>query len=132
MALLLNLKLCYHPLMSISQGPQPCVMKMSCPLQPPATSFTKESRLHPDAVEIILRRYSRAEVDLFTSELSSHCPLCFSLLEKTSPLGQDALAHAWPECLFNAFPPVPLILGTLDRVIQGNHIELLVGPQLCP
>lgn len=34
-----------------------------------------------------------AEVDLYVSEISTHCPHWFSLMERTSPLGQDPLAR---------------------------------------
>ena len=47
-------------------------------------------RLHPEVVEMIWRRYGRAEVDVFASETSTHCPPWYSLMEGTSPLGQDA------------------------------------------
>jgi len=46
--------------------------------------------------------------------MSAHCPHWFSLRESTGPLGQDALAHMWPEGLLYAPPPppFPLILPT--------------------
>nr|WPK86714.1 NLRC3-like protein 49 [Sebastes schlegelii] len=85
-------------------------------------------RLHPEVVGVIWSRYGRAEVDVFASEASAHCPLWYSLRERTSPLGQDALAHTWPACLLYAFPPIPLIRVTLDRVQVGGHKLLLVAP----
>ena len=87
-----------------------------------------EWRLHPDVVQAIWGRFGRAEVDLFASEASTHCPQWFSLAETTSPLGQDALAHPWPETLLYAFPPLPLIRAILQRVIQEGHTILLVAP----
>lgn len=87
-----------------------------------------EWRLHPEVVEEIWGRYGKMEVDLFASAASTHCPLWFSLKEATSPLGQDALAHTWPNRLLYAFPPTPLILATLDRVRRDNHRLLLVAP----
>ena len=85
-------------------------------------------RLHPEIVEMISSQYGRAEVDVFASETSTHCPLLYSLMEGTSPLGQDALAHAWPALLLYAFPPIPLIRVTLERVQQNGHRLLLVVP----
>ncbi|XP_074506781.1 uncharacterized protein LOC141776850 [Sebastes fasciatus] len=87
-----------------------------------------EWRLHPEVVGVIWSRYGRAEVNVFASEASAHCPLWYSLRERTSPLGQDALAHTWPACLLYAFPPIPLIRVTLDRVQVGGHKLLLVAP----
>jgi len=71
--------------------------------------------------------YGRAEVDVFASETSTHCPLWYSLMRGTSPLGQDALAHAWPTRLLYAFSPIPLIRVTLERVRQKGHRLLLVA-----
>ncbi|XP_068583377.1 LOW QUALITY PROTEIN: uncharacterized protein [Cebidichthys violaceus] len=92
--------------------------------KPPAGEW----RLHPDVVQNIWGLFGRAEVDLFASETSTHCPHWFSLTERTSPLGQDALAHTWPEGLLYAFPPFPLILPTLLRVLHQGHRLLLVAP----
>ncbi|XP_041817854.1 uncharacterized protein LOC121624267 [Chelmon rostratus] len=86
-----------------------------------------EWRLHPEVVLHIWGLFGRAEVDLFASEETTHCPLWFSWMEETSTLGQDALAHEWPEGLLYAFPPVPL-MATLQRVLQRGHRLLLVAP----
>ncbi|XP_036956139.1 uncharacterized protein LOC119020706 [Acanthopagrus latus] len=87
-----------------------------------------EWRLHPEVVLNIWDVFGRAEVDLFATEESTHCPLWFSLTEEASPLGQDALAHDWPEGLLYAFPPMPLIPQILQRVLQQGHRLLLVAP----
>ncbi|XP_074544637.1 uncharacterized protein LOC141804210 [Halichoeres trimaculatus] len=87
-----------------------------------------EWRLHPEVVSTIWGLFGRAEVDLFASEASTHCPLWFSLAETTSPLGQDALAHPWPDGLLYAFPPMPLIRHVLQRVLQEGHRVLLIAP----
>ena len=57
-------------------------------------------------VETIWSLFGRAEVDLFASEELRHCPLWFSWTAVTSPMGQDALAHDWPDILLYAFPPL--------------------------
>jgi len=89
-----------------------------------------EWRLHPEVVQSIWGLFGRAMVDLFASETSTHCPHWFSLRERTSPLGQDALAHTWPEGLLYALPPpIPHILPTLLRVLQQGHSLLLVAPR---
>lgn len=87
-----------------------------------------EWRLHPEVVSEIWRSFGRAQVDLFASREATHCPLWFSLMEDMSPLGQDALAHDWPDVLLYAFPPLPLIFPTLHRVLQEGHHLLLVAP----
>ena len=87
-----------------------------------------DCRLHPEVVEMIWSKYGKAEVDVFASETSTHCPLWYSMMRGTSPVGQDALAHAWPPHLLYAFPPIPLIHVTLERVRQKGHRLLLVAP----
>ena len=87
-----------------------------------------EWRLHPEVVETMWGLFGRAEVDLFASEESAHCPLWFSWTEVTGPLGQDALAHDWPQSPLYAFPPLPLILPTPQRVFLRGHRLLLVAP----
>ena len=77
-----------------------------------------EWRLHPEVVDSMWGIFGRAEVDLFASEESTHCPLWFSWTEATSPLGQDALAHVWPDRPLYAFPPLPLILPTAGEKLD--------------
>lgn len=86
-----------------------------------------EWRLNPEVVQMIWQRFDRVEVDLFASETSTHCPLWFSWTEKSSPLGQDALAHTWSDLILHAFPLTPLILPTLHRILQEHHRILLVA-----
>ncbi|XDV42419.1 hypothetical protein PO909_011085 [Leuciscus waleckii] len=49
-----------------------------------------EWRLHPEVVELIWREFGQAQVDLFASRETSHCPLWFSLTHP-APLGLDAM-----------------------------------------
>lgn len=88
-----------------------------------------EWRLHPDVVQEIWLRFGRAEVDLFASERTTHCRLWFTRTEVSSPLGQDALSHEWPDCLLYAFPPIPLLWETLHRISLCKHRVLLVAPR---
>lgn len=92
------------------------------------TPLPGEWRLHPEVVERIWETYGRAEVDLFASSETTNCPLWFSLADRSSPLGQDALAHDWPNVLLYAFPPLPLVSHTLHRVFKEGHRLLLVAP----
>lgn len=78
-------------------------------------------------VQMVWENFGMAEVDLFVSEASTQW-LWFSLLEPTSPLGQDALAHPWPDCLLHAFPPIKLLLLTLHWIDRCDHSVLLVAP----
>ena len=75
----------------------------------------------------IWERFGRPQVDLFASEENSKCPLFFSIAG-TAPLGLDALAHQWPQGLLYAFPPLSLILPTLERVRTQRLSMILVAP----
>ncbi|KAK3553887.1 hypothetical protein QTP70_012724 [Hemibagrus guttatus] len=96
-----------------------------------------EWRLHPQVVESIWRIYGWAEVDLFTSEESTHCPLWYSV----SPRGLDALVRTWPRLRLYAFPLVALLPQVLARrgpppssgsplassIWFADHVSLLDG-----
>ncbi len=58
----------------------------------------RESRLHPEVVELIWKEFGQAQVDLFASQETSHCPLWFSLTHPP-PLRLDAMTHTWPRLL---------------------------------
>lgn len=59
-----------------------------------AGAEAREWRLHPQVVESIRRRYSRAEVYLFASEEMTHYPLWFGLTPP-APLGLDAIEQTF-------------------------------------
>ncbi|KAJ7986790.1 hypothetical protein DPEC_G00332030 [Dallia pectoralis] len=86
-----------------------------------------EWRLHPEVVELLWSHFGRAEVDLFASRETSHCPLWFSLTHP-APLGLDAMVQAWPRSRLYAFPLVALLPGVLERVRQERVSLLLVAP----
>lgn len=90
--------------------------------------LVREWRLNPQVVSQIWDRWGRAHADLFASRENAHCPLYFSMLDPSAPLGVDALAHSWPRRLLYAFPPVELITPTLERVRRDNHYLILVAP----
>ncbi len=86
-----------------------------------------ESRLHPQAVQLIWGRFGAAQVDLFASPETTHCQEFYSLTEAT--LGTDALAHSWPRGLRKyAFPPVSLLAQTLCKIREDEEQVLLVAP----
>ncbi len=86
-----------------------------------------ESRLHPQAVQLIWGWFGAAQVDLFASPETTHCQEFYSLTEAT--LGTDALAHSWPRGLRKyAFPPVSLLAQTLCKIREDEEQVLLVAP----
>lgn len=84
---------------------------------------TRWRRLHPEVVEMVWQMFGKAGVDLFASDASTHCQLWFSQAERSSLLGQDKLAHPWPDLV-----PIPLLLPTLHRIDRCNHLVLLIAP----
>ena len=69
----------------------------------------------------------QAQVDLFASRETSHCPLWFSLTHP-APLGLDAMVQTWPRLRLYAFPPVALLPGVLERVRRDRVCLLLIAP----
>jgi len=86
-----------------------------------------EWSLHPEVVELLWEHFGRAEVDLFASRETSHCPLWFSL-SQPAPLGLDAMVHPWPRSRLYAFPPIALLPGVLERVRRDGLSLLLIAP----
>ncbi len=86
-----------------------------------------EWRLHPEVVKQIWRVFGQAQVDLFATRQTSHCPLWYSLTHP-APLGLDAMVHTWPRLRLYAFPPIALLPGVLERVRRDGVRLLLVAP----
>ncbi len=70
----------------------------------------------------------QAQVDLFASRETSHCPLWFSLTHP-APLGLDAMTQMWPRLHLYAFPPIALLPGVLERVRRDRVPLLLIAPR---
>ncbi len=87
-----------------------------------------EWRLHPEVVELIWKKFGQAQVDLFASRETSHCPLWFSLTHP-APLGLDAMTQTWPRLRLYAFPPIALLPGVLERVRRDRVPLLLIAPR---
>ncbi len=86
-----------------------------------------EWMLNRQTVAQIWNLFGEAEVDLFTSQESSQCPLWFSLSFPMT-LGIDTFAHPWPNVSLYAFPPVKLIPAVLCRVkVSGARLLLIAS-----
>ena len=90
-----------------------------------------EWNLHPDIVAQVWHKFGRASVDFFASRENTLCPLWSGVAdEQAQSLGVDALAHSpWPPGLLYAFPPVPLLLPLLDRVVKEKRKIIIVAPE---
>ncbi len=64
--------------------------------------------------EADMESFGQAQVDLFATRQTSHCPLWFSLTHP-APLGLDAMVQTWPRLRLYAFPPIALLPGVLEE-----------------
>ncbi len=76
----------------------------------------------------ILSEFGQAQVDLFASRETSHCPLWFSLT-LPAPLGLHAMTQTWPKLRLYTFPPIALLPGVLERVRWDRVPLLLIAPR---
>ena len=90
-----------------------------------------EWNLHPDIVAQVWHKFGRASVVFFASRENTLCPLWSGVAdEQAQSLGVDALAHSpWPPGLLYAFPPIPLLLPLLDRVVKEKRKIIIVAPE---
>lgn len=80
-----------------------------------------ERRLHPDVVGQIWRVFGQAQVDLFVTQETSHCPLWFSLTHP-APLGLDVKLQMCPRLHLFPFPP--------GRGPSAASSPVLAGPSM--
>ncbi len=99
-----------------------------------------EWRLHPEVVKQIWRVFGQAQVDLFATRQTSHCPLWHSLTHP-APLGLDAMVQTWPRLRLYAFPPIVLLPVVVERVRRGPAVvsspvlawpSMVLGPDFSP
>ncbi len=77
-------------------------------------------------MELIWKEFGQAQVDLFVSRETSHCPLWFSLTHP-APLGLDAMTQTWPRLRLCMHFPRLLCSREYWRVFAGtgSHYFLL-------
>ncbi len=75
----------------------------------------------------IWRVFGQAQVDLFATHQTSHCPLWYSLTHP-APLGLDAMVQTWPRLRLYTFPSIVLLPGVQERVRRDGVRLLLVAP----
>lgn len=85
-----------------------------------------EWRLHPEAVKLLWEKFGQAQVDLFASSETNHCPMWFPLTHP-APLGLDVMVQLWQRLHLYAFPPISLLPGVLERVHRDGARLLLVA-----
>ncbi len=88
-----------------------------------------EWRLHPEVVKQIWRVFGQAQVDLFATRQTSHCPLWYSLTHP-APLGLDAMVQMWPRLRLYAFPPNCSAPGSSRESAPGRGPAVASSPVL--
>ncbi len=92
-----------------------------------AGAEAREMDASPRVGEADMESFGQAQVDLFATRQTSHCPLWFSLTHP-APLGLDAMVQTWPRLRLYDFPPIALLPGVLERVRRDGVRLLLVAP----
>lgn len=97
----------------------------------------KESRkLNPDtecelsdiAYNRIIKQFRTPKIDLFASRANAKCQTYVSWKKDPEALAIDAFTIAWNTSYFYAFPPFPLILKCLRKIIDENATGIFVFP----
>lgn len=97
----------------------------------------KESRrLNPDtecelsnsAFEKIAKHFGEPAIDLFASRANAKCQNFMSWKKDPDALAIDAFTVNWNTRFFYAFPPFPLILKCIQKIIEENASGILVFP----
>ncbi len=91
-----------------------------------AGAEAREMDASPRVGEADMESFGQAQVDLFATRQTSHCPLWFSLTHP-APLGLDAMVQTWPRLRLYNFPPIALLPGVLERVRRDGVRLLLVA-----
>ncbi len=79
----------------------------------------------------IWRIFGQAQVDLFATNQTSHCPLWFSLTHP-APLVLEAMVQTWPRLHLYAFPSITLLPGerALGLGPSTASSPVLAGPSM--
>jgi ribonuclease HI len=119
---------CFSRLRSVRASHVPGLLNSGADLLSRGEPRYENWSLCPSVARQIWDRFGHPVVDLFASPENTKCPLFFAL-SGNPPLGLDALSHDWPRGLLFAFPPLNLILPTLERVRRFGLEMLLVAPR---
>ena len=80
------------------------------------------------AYEIIIERFGDVDIDLFASKENKKCNWYCSWNPNPEAYCVDALTIDWNELKFFAFPPVTLILRTLQKIKNDQAQGIVVAP----
>lgn len=101
------------------------------------TEADEESRKHnPDtecelsasAFDEITKCFGEPEIDLFASRANAKCQNFMSWKRDPDASAIDAFTVKWNTSFFYAFPPFPLILKCLQKIVEENATGILIFP----
>lgn len=87
-----------------------------------------EWELSSQAFEIITRKFSQPEIDLFASRANAKCHHYVSWKRDPDAVAIDAFTINWKRNFFYAFPPFSVILKSLQKIIHDKATGILVFP----
>ncbi|KAJ2940861.1 hypothetical protein O0L34_g10122 [Tuta absoluta] len=96
-----------------------------------------ESRkTHPDieweltnaAYHDIIKKFFCPDIDLFASRINKKCTKYVSWHRDPDAFASNAFTIDWADMLFYAFPPFPVILKTLRKIVNDRATGIMVVP----
>lgn len=87
-----------------------------------------EWSLSESAFQTIVNAFGQANIDLFASRTNAKCETYVSWQRDPEALTVDAFTLNWNNLSFYAFPPFPLILKCLSKIINDKAEGILVYP----
>ena len=79
----------------------------------------------------ITRLFGNPDIDLFVSRANAKCKLYVSWRKDPESIAIDAFTISWKDYFFYAFPPVSMILRTLQKIRNECACGIMVVPN-CP
>lgn len=87
-----------------------------------------ECELSDTAFRQILKQFGKPEIDLFACRANAKCQDYMSWKKDPDAISIDAFTVNWNTKFFYAFPPFPLILKCLQKIIEEKATGVLVFP----
>lgn len=88
-----------------------------------------ELELSNEAFQNIVIKFGQPEIDLFASRTNTKCKTYVSWHPDPNATCVDAFTISWENYNFYAFPPFPLILKCLQKIVQDKAEGILVFPK---
>lgn len=87
-----------------------------------------EWQLNNSEYQKIVATFGQPEIDLFASRTNAKCTTYVSWRQDPDAVAVDAFTLRWKSMFFYAFPPFPLILKCLHKIINDQAKGILIFP----